>query len=107
MSEPAFDIGKFVKETADTHSRLVQVGMEIADEKFYTKIRGLEAAYQKAVLDPETKIPSYLMAVLVSMFGMLPERYAEAMIQRDKLTRYEGRPDQDLDAFGRPLKAGM
>ena len=106
MSEPAFDIGKFVKETAETHTRLVQVGMEISDEKFYTKIRGLEAAYQKAVLDPETKIPSYLMAVMVSMFGMLPERYAEAMIQRDKLTQYEGRPDQDMSPRGGTLKAG-
>ena len=32
--------------------------------------------------------------------------YAEAMLQRDKIERYQGRPDQDLDTFGRPLKAG-
>ena len=106
MSEPAFNIGDFLNATAEMHRVLVQQGMDIADEKFYTRIRHLESAYQKACLDPETKIPSYLMAVMVSMFGMLPERYAEAMIQRDKLTRYEGRPDQDMDIFGRPLKAG-
>mgnify|MGYP001606694907 FL=1 len=32
--------------------------------------------------------------------------YADVMIKRDKIARYEGRPDQDLDVFGRPLKAG-
>lgn len=32
--------------------------------------------------------------------------YADVMIKRDQLTRYEGRPDQDMDTFGRMLKAG-
>ena len=105
MSEK-FDVATFARETAATHAHLLQKGMEIADGKFHDKIRGLERAYQQALLDPQTKIPSSLMAVMVSMFWMLPERYAEVMIQRDKITRYDGRPDQDMDAAGRSLKAG-
>ena len=32
--------------------------------------------------------------------------YGDVMAKREQLQRYEGRPDQDLDTFGRPLKAG-
>lgn len=32
--------------------------------------------------------------------------YAETMVKRDQLARHEGRPEHDLDTFGRPLRAG-
>lgn len=32
--------------------------------------------------------------------------YAETMIERDKLARHEGRPDQDLTTRGTPMEAG-
>ena len=33
-------------------------------------------------------------------------KYAEAMIQRDKLERHTGRQEHDLDSGGNPLKPG-
>ena len=32
--------------------------------------------------------------------------YADAMIRRDQRARDEGRPEHDLDTFGRPLRPG-
>lgn len=107
MSEPAFNVADFARQQAEQHQRLVRAGMEIADEKFHTRIRALEAAYQQACLDPQTKLPSYLMATMVSMFNMLPERYVDAMVNRDQFARHEGRADHDMTTSGMPMKAGQ
>lgn len=106
MTTEPFDPLAFVREQAAVHARLLQTGMEIADGKYHTRIRGLEKAYQQAILDPETKIPSYLMAVIVGFFAHLPERYVDAKLQQDKADRHSGRPDQDLTTHGTPMVAG-
>lgn len=32
--------------------------------------------------------------------------YGDSLTQREKLARHEGRPEHDMDVFGRPLRAG-
>lgn len=34
------------------------------------------------------------------------QRYGDVMSGRDRLARHEGRPEHDLDVFGRPLREG-
>lgn len=102
-----FDIVEFAKEQARIQARMLQTGMEIADEKFYRQIRALERAYQQAVLNPQTKIPTPLTAVMHSLFGMLPERYVDAMVKREQLERHEGKPEHDMTTRGATAKAGQ
>lgn len=98
-------------------------------------LRMLRACYNKALKDAETKLPSYLHAALENAMTLIREQggphpvfadtlaaicptaddidrvaainaYVELGIQKDRLARHEGRPDQDRDIAGRPLKAG-
>ncbi len=56
------------------------------------------------------RIIDEVAAVLSGDEAQLAEEEAnariDAAIRKDKLTRYEGRPEQDRDIFGRPLRAG-
>lgn len=112
MSDPAFDIGKFVQETADTHRRLIQQGIDIGEGRYNTTIQALEAAYRRAMLNPDAKIPTYLEAAIFVLIGMniaMPKGdtsgdYAEHMIRKDQLERHEGRPEHDMTTRSTPLK---
>lgn len=106
MNDPKFDIQEFARELMRSQSEMLQTGMKIAEGKFHDKIRALEKAYQRAALDPETKIPSYLMVIIVWLIATLPENYVDAMVKRDQLARHEGRPEHDMSTRGTPLKAG-
>ena len=54
----------------------------------------LEAAYRIGEIEGMLKVSGQVA------------NYADAAIRRDKIARLEGRPEHDLDTFGRPLKAG-
>jgi len=97
-------------ELMQGYNRVMEAGMkcgrDMATLEFNRKLRTLETAYQQALLDPQTKIPSYLGAVIVSLTLDMANDYADAMIHRDLRERHEGRADQDMDTFGRPLRPG-
>ena len=106
-----FDITAYAKEQAKYQSMLVETGVKIGEEHYQRLIRALDIAYRRALLDPETKVPSYLMATMLALIMTSPEAnikaendYANAMVKRDQLARHEGRPEHDFSTDGRPLK---
>lgn len=89
-----------LQDLAESHARLVRVGMEAAEERFYSAVRAVDRGYRQAAIDPQTKIPSYLMAAIHNLVAMLPPTetalakdndYANEMVKRDQLDRLEGR----------------
>lgn len=86
MSDPGFNCGRFdavdfVKEQAEIHRELLSQGIRVGEERFYSAIRSVDVAYRKALLDPETKIPSYMAATLYALINMLPhEETVEAKV---------------------------
>ena len=99
-------------------------------------LRMLRACYNKALKDPDTRMPSYLHAALENVMVLIPEpasavhpvfaqtlsaicptagevdslaavnAYVEAGIRKDQRERHEGKPEHDLDVVGRALRAG-
>lgn len=110
----SFDFGAMLENVLTQQHRMMQAGAEAEAERFYRMIRGLDAAYRKAALDPELKMPSYLTAAMYALIAVLPETvaenkinaYAEAGIRRDQRARLEGGLQHDQDTQGNRLKAG-
>lgn len=62
-----FNIAEYARQVADQRKELIKIGQELAEERHVQQITALDAAYRQAVLDPNTVIPTYLMAAIHSL----------------------------------------
>jgi hypothetical protein len=67
------DWANFIREQGETQQRMLALGIKIGEERHQYALRTLDAAYQRAVLDPTTRMPSYLMAAIFSLIQKLGE----------------------------------
>lgn len=93
-------MSNFLKEQIDAMQDVVFAGMRggMAVERVRTD--AIISAYDKAIKDPNTKIPSYLMAAIEA--ARIPNVGASPFAERRMQPR-----DDDMTTHGTPLKAGQ
>jgi hypothetical protein len=102
LAKMVFDQGNALNERFSTG---VKVGAE-AERKHHAPLvlaaRGVIAAYARASGDEKAKIPTLLHVTIEAMKLSLPE----LRTPMSRAAEIPGRPDHDMDVFGRQLKAG-
>jgi hypothetical protein len=58
------DMQTMLTSVIEGYSNMVKVGMAAGEGRYVAAIAALDAAYRKAMLDPQTKLPSYLDAAI-------------------------------------------
>lgn len=93
----------------DTADRILQEMAKSADDAFDIGRLLFERANDPKP-DSAKKMIEDTLAVMSGAATLAAQdkinAYANAMTQRDKEARHEGRPEQDLDVVGRALRAG-
>lgn len=76
------DWAKFIREQGEMQQRSLAMGIKIGEERLNDSIRALDRAYQKAVLDPKTVMPSYLMAAIYTLISNIGDSRTVEAIER-------------------------
>ena len=66
------DWAEFIREQGTMQQKMLKQGIRIGEERFYGHVRTLDVAYRRALMDPNTKIPSYFTAAIYTLIMMLP-----------------------------------
>jgi polygalacturonase len=61
------DFGQLAIDTLRDHAALTQSGIEVGRRHKQAEIRALIVAYDKALADPATKIPTYLQGAIEAL----------------------------------------
>jgi hypothetical protein len=85
----------------ETMRGLANTAIRIKDERDEA-VRMLKEALLYSHIGQEGPFKSKVRMFLIRM-RVYP---ADDPVKREQLERHAGRPDQDLDTFGRPMKAG-
>lgn len=105
-----FDLGEMIRQMGETHARMARIGMDAVEQRYATALRALDAGYRAAEMDPEAKIPSYLMAAIHALLTIrdidAQNRFANEMIKREQIERHEGRPEHDMNTRGGMQESG-
>lgn len=94
---------EMISEIALGHAKSCMAGMRAGQAAEVRKMRPVVQAYDRALLDPQTKIPTYLHAALEAMRkDMMEYDWNAAADRRDQ----QERPEHDTDVVGRMMRAG-
>ena len=96
--------GIHMNESMDETMRgLANTALRVKEERD-DAVRLLKEALLYSHIGAEGPFKSKVRAFL-GKIGVIKD-YAETMIRREQVERHEGRPEHDLDTFGRPLRPG-
>lgn len=95
------NLADILKDQINAMNNCTAAGIRAGVQMERVKVSAILAAYDRAIQDPNTKLPSYLMAAIEAarIDGASP--YAD----RRKEPRHN--PDGDMTTHGTPLKAGQ
>jgi hypothetical protein len=91
------EFSKFIRDMALDMARgqahAMQVGCKVTEQRYGRSIKAVRAAYEAALLDPQSKLPTVLTASILALLALHEQDqinlYANAMVERDKQPQWE------------------
>lgn len=68
------DMVKLANDIAESHARMVRIGMESAEERIQPAINALRREFEAALIDPATKIKSSLQVAILNVLSLTHSR---------------------------------